>query len=151
MTRPERKEMVEEIMEGFQIIRRNLLWQGKERNLKLKITPSQWVVLGLTKRQEANTARDIARTLSMSSSAVTQLVDGLVANGYVVRQTGHKDKRTSFLALSKKSLQRMEKKKKEMFQRLSTLFSSVSAKEFEYYYKLHKKIAKNLMNKSRKA
>lgn len=87
-----------------------------------------------------STVKAISQLFKTTSSAATQLVDGLVRNGYIVRKTSSEDRRVVLLTLSKKSKDRIAQMKKQVLQKLLTLFKVLNDKEFEQYLALNKKL-----------
>lgn len=87
-----------------------------------------------------STVKDVAKALGITSSAATQLVDGLVSSGYVNRKTDEEDRRAVALTLSKKTKEHVNKMKKQGIQKFLTLFKVLNDKEFNQYLELNKKI-----------
>lgn len=112
-----------------------------------RVTPSQWGVLMFIEQQGESTVKDVARTLGITSSATTQLVDGLVSSGYVTREASDEDRRTVILTLSKKTRAQVDKMKKEGLRKFLELFKSLNDKEFDQYILLNKKIIDKLLKK----
>ena len=125
-------------MESF---KRNMALRGIESPITPRITPSQWGVIMLIGQREKVSVKEVANTLQISSSAATQLVDGLVKSGYVMREEHTEDRRTVVLTLSKKTQKQIEKMKSGMVQKFLEMFEVLTDKEFEQFFFLHKKIA----------
>jgi len=88
-----RKKMIEEIMATFHAMRNKMhvtLMQSGHRD---SITHSQLFVLAIIEKCHDIGIKEISKKLNISSSAATQLVDGLVENGYVVRKADAADRR----------------------------------------------------------
>ena len=134
-------------MENMSSLKRNLAFQSVDSSKISRITPSQWGVLMLIDRCGEISTKDIAHTLQISSSATTQLVDGLVENGYVTREEQAKDRRVILLALSKKTKKQVEKMKKQMVQKFLEIFEVLDDKEFNQYHILHNKIVQRFSKK----
>ena len=90
--------------------------------------------------------KEVAQTLHVSSSATTQLVDGLVKSGYVKREEDAKDRRTVVLSLSQKTKKRVEEMKKQMVQKFLKVFEVLTDKEFNQFCILHAKVAQRFLN-----
>ncbi|MDZ4205613.1 MAG: MarR family transcriptional regulator, partial [Patescibacteria group bacterium] len=97
-----RLQKLEELMESFQSFKKPLAFKGGLLKMP-RITPSQWMVLRIISQHNISTVKDISETLNISSSAATQLVDGLVHSRYVVRKVNKTDRRKVTLTLSEKS------------------------------------------------
>lgn len=142
-----RKQKLEELLESFGSLRRMMAFRGTDYATVPRITPSQWGVIMLVQQRGESSVKDIARTLHVSSSAATQLVDGLVKSGYVAREEHAKDRRAVVLTLSKKTKNQVVKMKKRMIQKFLQVFKVLTEKEFNQYYALHKKIVQRFSNK----
>jgi MarR family transcriptional regulator, organic hydroperoxide resistance regulator len=142
-----RKQKIEELMENFQALKRTMVFHTVHSIKVPRITPSQWGVLMLVEQHIGITVKDVAKMLSITSSATTQLIDGLVANGYIMRKTSVKDRRTVILTLSNKTKTQVEKMKKEGLQKFLKLFEGLNDKEFNQYILLNKKIVEKLLKK----
>ena len=143
-----RKQKVEELLVDLQSLRRTMAFRMAESAKKTpRITPSQWGMLMLIEQRGKSTIKDVAKVLSISSSAATQLVDGLVASGYLMRQTHSKDRRAVTLTLSKKSKDQVDRIKKHTLQRFLKIFGVLSDVEFNQYLTLTKKIVQGSLLK----
>lgn len=141
-----RLQKLEELMESFQAFKKPVALKGGSLKMP-RITPSQWMVLRIISQRNISTVKDISEALNMSSSAATQLVDGLVHSRYVVRKVNKTDRRKVTLTLSEKSTKDIERMKKHMLQQMLSVFKVLNDQEFEQLYKLNKKITDSLLNK----
>lgn len=141
-----RLQKLEELMESFQAFKKPVAFRGGALKMP-RITPSQWMVLRIISQRNISTVKDISEALNMSSSAATQLVDGLVHSRYVVRKVNKTDRRKVTLTLSEKSTKDIERMKKHMLQQMLSIFKVLNDQEFEQLYKLNKKITDSLLNK----
>ena len=142
-----RKQKLEELLESFGSLRRHLTSRGADYATMPRITPSQWGVIMLIQQRDESSVKEIATALHISSSAATQLVDGLVKSGYVAREEHTKDRRAVALTLSKKTIKQVAKMKGRMIQNFLKVFEILSDKEFSQYCALHKKIIQRFSNK----
>src|SRR5258706_10223100 len=117
-----RKEQVKELMENFQALRRTTMFHSPRALNRPRITPSQWGALMCIKREGKSTVKDVAKTLGITSSAGTQLVDGLVKSNYVAREISATDRRKVVLTLSKKTEAWVNKKREERMQKFLKFF-----------------------------
>jgi DNA-binding MarR family transcriptional regulator len=143
----DRKQKIEELLTGLRSLRRPMAFKMSGSLKMPRITPSQWGVLMLIEQQKESTVKDVAKSLAITSSAATQLVDGLVKSGYLVRETHPEDRRTVTLTLSKKSRNQVEKMKKQALEKFLKIFQVLSDKEFDQYFALNKKIVEGSMPK----
>ncbi len=95
----------------------------------------------------ASTVKDVAQALGMTSSAATQLVDGLVASGYVLRRVHAEDRRAVILTLSAKTNHNVERMKRQGVRALLKFFAVLNDREFNQYVALNKKIVQKSLSK----
>ena len=143
----DRKAQIQELLEGMSAMRRNMPFRGIESNKMPRITPSQWGVVMLIGQRGKVSMKEVAKTLHMTSSAVTQLVDGLVENGYVIRQENTEDRRTVMLTLSKKTKNQVAKMREHMVKRFLEVFEVLTDEEFDQFCALQKRISQGFSSK----
>lgn len=138
-----RSELIERLQESFQLIRRKLMSKDLMSAHKelCGITPSQWGVLRVIHMRERVSTKELAAQLDISSSAATQLVDGLVENGNLKRSDNPDDRRSQYIELSGPAKKHMKLMRKLYLKRLSELFSGLSDAELEQYLRLCTKVA----------
>ncbi len=98
-------------------------------------------------KNEGATVKELAQSLSMTSSAATQLIEALVQKGYIIRKTGTDDKRELKLMLSDKSKKHMEELRNKRIEEMEHIFNVLTDEEFESYCGLCNKVAESLMVK----
>ncbi len=135
-----RKQLIEEIMANSQAMKNIMHAKGAKDCAKAGITHSQLFVLAIIERHQNIGIKEISKKLNVSSSAATQLVDGLVANGFVTRKANLKDRRALRLALSAKGSTHIAALKQRRMRTMLTLFDALTDDELAVYLKLHKKI-----------
>src|ERR1700678_2487811 len=109
----DRKQKVEELLTGFRTLRRSTAFGSAGSAKSPRITPAQWGTLIHVEQQGKSTVKDISQTFKISSSASTQLVNGLVKSGYLARKVSPEDRRIVTLTLSQKSKSQIEQMKKQ--------------------------------------
>ena len=135
-------------MENFRSLKRSMMFQTAGTVKIPRITHAQWGVLMIIEGGgRDSTVKNVAKALSITSSAATQLIDGLVENGYVVREEHSEDRRKVTLALSNKTKKQVGKMKGERLDRFIKLFKVLSDEEFDQFIFLNKKIVENVVNK----
>jgi len=144
MDKVTRKEKVKEMLESFSSLRRATTFGAAGHAKMPPITPAQWSALMTIEQRGESALKDVAEALGITSSATTQLVDGLVRSGYVVRAVDQGDRRTVTLTLSNKARAHVTAMKKQVLQRFLTFFEVLSDKELNQYLGLHKKIIERL-------
>jgi DNA-binding MarR family transcriptional regulator len=142
-----RKQKVEALLSDLQSLRRTMASRMAGSSTIPQVTPSQWGVLMLLEQRGSCTVKDVATSLGISSSAATQLVDGLVASGYLTRKADATDRRAVVLSLSKKSKTQVERMKKHALQRFLKIFEVLNDAEFNQYFALNKKLVQGSLSK----
>ena len=141
----QRKIKIEKLLENFGSLKRHMVFHSVHSGKTPRITPSQWGLLMMVKQQGESTVKEVALALGISSSAATQLVDGLVASGYVVRKTDVKDRRAVVLTLSKKTEAQVDKMRKQTLDKFYNFFKVLNDKELDQYILLNKKIVERFL------
>src|SRR5262245_4303884 len=99
-------------------MRQSFVPRGGQR-VPLDVTPAQFGVLMIVAKRSTASVKEIAAALHVSSSAATQLIDGLVEKGYLTRQVDSTDRRSTLIELSSLHRQRL----REMRDRLAGHFA----------------------------
>lgn len=136
-----KSEQIAEIFRGMMTLKRALMF--KLPDSAPTITPSQWLAVSAI-GEGARTVKAVAAELKVSSSAATQLVDGLVKAGYVIRTPGKEDKRETELSLSKDSEAGIKEIKKQKMAQFEKIFSTLSEKELTEFAVLMKKLSDSI-------
>jgi len=142
-----RKQKVEALMENIHSMRRHMTFRSTGSREMPRITPSQWGALMVIEQHGGSTLKDMAESLVITSSAATQLVDGLVASGYVTRGTSTEDRRAITLTLSKKTEVHITKMKKQIVQEFLNFFAVLNDTELDQFLVLNKKIVAGFLKK----
>lgn len=140
-----KSDQIAEIFRSMVALKRALMFRMPDASAPA-ITPSQWLAVSAIGKG-AHTVKAIAEALHVSSSAATQLVDGLVKTGYVVRSPGKDDKRETELTLSKDSEAGIKEIKKQKMAQFEKIFSTLSERELAQFAGLMKKLSDNLDTK----
>lgn len=135
-----RKKLIEEITANSHALRGKMHVKNILHNDKDGITHSQLFVLAIIHQNQNIGIKEIAKMLNISSSATTQLVDGLARKGYVVRKANSKDRRALHLELSTKGQEHVVDFKKRRLKKMTILFSALNEKDLDTYLTLQKKI-----------
>lgn len=110
----------------------------------IAVTPSEWALLNVLHQDGSKSVKDLARSMSITGSAVTQLANELVLKGYIKRIVEARDKRTIRLVPTTKCNRMMGGIQKSFTEQCSILFSKLSDVELQTLSRLHKKIVKTL-------
>ena len=127
-------------MDSFQALQRTTKFRPTGLKNFPPVTPSQWGVLMALEGGNPASVKDVAGMLGVTSSAATQLVDGLVESGYVLRTEDPNDRRKMTLTLSGKTKKQVEKMKEECMSTFLELFEALTDEEFDQLIVLHNKI-----------
>jgi DNA-binding MarR family transcriptional regulator len=125
-----RKQQIEQLMEKLHSLKR-LMTPDSQAAGEDCLAHSQWLVLHLVSRQEGIGIKELAAQLGISSSAATQIVDGLVGKGFLNRQPSLEDRRALHLSLPEESRRRVEAAKKQRLERVSAVFDALDDAEFQ--------------------
>jgi len=137
----DRRNHIEEVMDAMQSFRKRALIVAMLK--KAHITPSQWLVVSFISQNEGASVNETARALSMSGSAATQLINGLVAKGYVKREADKEDRRAQKLFLSEKSRKKIAESRKKRIDSMLKIFEVFTDEEFEQYRNLNRKLIRS--------
>lgn len=107
-------------------------------------TPSQWCLIGFLYETPDATVKDVAQHLRCSSSAATQIVDGLVEKRCVMRKPHSTDKRSTCVSLVPRMRKNIEKLHAQKITFLKDIFTPLSDKEIEQFAHSIQKIVTSL-------
>lgn len=110
------------------------------------ITPGGMFVLGSLKRHGKLSMSDIGKCLSMPKPHVTVIVDKLIEEGYVERQSDPKDRRIVNILLTAKGLADFESIKKAIAENLKVKLSLLSNEELEILATASKQVKEILIS-----
>ncbi len=108
-----------------------LLYKSLSKPLRTKtsITPGGMFVLGRLKRHGTLSMSDIGKCLSMPKPHITVIVDKLIEEGYVERQSDLKDRRIVNISLTNKGLTDFEAFKQAISETLKSKLLLLSNEE----------------------
>ncbi|MCX5678689.1 MAG: MarR family transcriptional regulator [Candidatus Omnitrophica bacterium] len=86
-------EFVDKLSEMMPAIMREFLKQESDKFYNVKITIPQLVVLEMLTRDGESRMTDLARSINVTTAAMTGIVDRLVRDGYVTRTSDLEDRR----------------------------------------------------------
>jgi DNA-binding MarR family transcriptional regulator len=125
-----------------------LLFKSISRPLRnqTSITPGGMYVLGSLKRNGTQSMSDIGKCLSMPKPHVTVIVDKLIEEGYVERQSDPNDRRVVNILLTEKGLEDFENIKQEISENLKIKLSRLSDEEQEILADASQKVREILIS-----
>ncbi len=139
-----RRKIIEEITETLYSIRRKIACEIHLLSDEMQMTHPQWIVLHYVKKNGIINIKDLANLLAITSSAVTQIVDGLVKKGLLLRKRNKEDRRLLNIELSVKARDKFDSIKSASFNTLSSLFDALDDEELRNYRDLNNKIASRI-------
>ena len=141
-----RKKIIEDLLQNMHVMRHRLM-VGYTAKKEVIITPSQGFVLRFVAKNSFANVKAITQALNITSSAGTQLVDGLVEKGYLVRKDNPKDRRVVTLSLSLKAKKLFKEFKEQGLHKMMEIFEALTDKELVEYDVLNKKLIDFLSKK----
>ncbi len=138
-----RGEVIQRVLQDIHAMRHKLAAKygmGMKNAKNAAITPSQGFVLRFVARCGSANVKTIAQALHISSSAATQLVDGLVDKGYVTRTEDPADSRVTVLSISAKAKETFKKFKEESLRSMAQMFDALTDEELAQYAELNRKL-----------
>lgn len=128
------------MMREFAKRRSNALTKGT-------ITVPQMILLEIAFEKNMCTMSDLAKSIGVTTSAVTGLTDRLIRAKLITRTRGIKDRRIVIISLSEKGKNLIKKILNERQQMIKKAFGNLTHKERETYLKLIKKVYGGLVKK----
>lgn len=135
-----RKQEIGILINDIHSLKQLLIFQPTKDLKDSKISPSQWKVLVMIEKHNNVGIKEISEMFDITSSAATQLVEGLVKKGYVTRVENLEDRRKVSLLISREAKDCLDRKRKEYIEQFMELFKIFSDEEFEQYLSLNKKL-----------
>jgi DNA-binding MarR family transcriptional regulator len=115
-------------------------WRMHFAKLPQVVSMPQFGLLMCIKSKQPVSGKNVAEFMGVTRSAVTQLLDALSTEGFVVRTPDEQDRRVHYISLTEKGtayLEKVEKESKDFFVRATNVLSD---KELETYIGLQAKI-----------
>ncbi len=141
-----REEQVKIFFEEIAKLQR-LVFSKKDSFLtKYKLSRPQMVVMYFISEGGSKTIKDIAEIMNISSSAATQMIEGLVKNGFLERVVHPTDRRSVQISMSKIGRKTFDQFKIQHLRQMQNLLVSLSDAEIEILLKIPAKILKQLEN-----
>jgi len=132
-----RIKLIEKIFESIYAVKQKIASEMNMSFDEMQLTHSRWLVLNSIRKNNSINIKDLAELLDISSSATTQIVDGLVSKGFLSRKRSKADRRVLEIALSRRSVNQLKKSMKK----ISLIFNVLNDDELAKYCELNSKIA----------
>lgn len=141
-----RKQQIEKIAENFSTLMRKMMSEFRNSPQKLEVTFVQGHVLHIVKHHSGIGIKEIAKTLDITPSAATQLIDGLVDHGFLIRKESETDRRAIKIELSEKSKKYFSTFMSRKMEKLNLIFDVLSDQELTRFCELSDKIKNKIIN-----
>lgn len=136
----DRQKQIEQLIEKLYSLKRLMSPESHGPGCYQELAASQWLVLHLVSHREGIGIKELASQLGITSSAATQLVDGLVNKGFLVRLPSPDDRRALCLSLPEESRRRIEAAKSKHLERVASTLSVLSEDELGTFIDIAEKI-----------
>lgn len=124
-----REETLAKIFEDIGKMRRVLMSAHAAHQKESMPTHAQMGVLMMLEQEDHQSVKALAEHSCMSSSAVTQLVDGLVDSKLLIRKEDKEDRRKISVALTAQGKKKIQSAKKARYDKLKKLFQTLNDQE----------------------
>lgn len=138
------EEFSDRVTDAMQVISREFLKQQTEEFYDIKLTVPQFVVLDLIQKVDEPKMTPLARTLNVTTAAMTGIVDRLVRDNYVERISDLDDRRIIKLKLRPKGTKIVRKIADHRKRSMMKIFGMISQSERDEYLKILMHIQKHL-------
>lgn len=140
-------EFADKVGEIMPVIMKEFLKRQTGDFYKTKITMPQFFVLEFLNRLGPSKMSDIAKFISVSTAAVTGIMERLVRDGYAVRISDPKDRRIVMVRLTPKGSAAVKDAMERRKQATIKIFGVISQKEREEYLEILAHIKEHLKDK----
>ncbi len=138
-----RNEILPLFLENMSVLKR-LMRPAKQNGSHSGITPAQIGIMLTLWHEGPKSIKELSELLCMSSSAATQLVDGLVRERLLERTEDPLDRRKISVALTARGKKKLAAARKNHLALIAKLFKPLSDTEVRELYRLQQKIISHL-------
>ena len=115
-----------------------------EEAYKVKLTLSQIAILDILSRNKESNMSDMARSMNVTTAAMTGIVDRLVRDGYVARKNDPDDRRVIKIRLTSKGSAAVKSALENKKRMITRIFSVLPQRERDEYLKILERIREGL-------
>lgn len=144
MNQPALMKFADELDIAMSTISRMFMKNMHARFMKMKITMPQVMILHILGKEKQMKMSDLAKTVGVTTAAVTGMSDRLVRDGYVKRVRDADDRRIVFMRLSQKGAKAAKDMMSERRKMTMQMFSKVSQSDRDEYLRILKRIGEGL-------
>jgi len=142
------KELLMDVIEDLMLLRRKMMQMrdcgGVSHHHASKPTRAQMGVLFMLEHTGSLNLKEIAAHMQTTSSAATQLINGLVESGYIARNEEKGDRRMIALTLTESGKKKMNEMKKAHVEHLAKILSPLTNAELKQWQSIQHKIIEGL-------
>lgn len=139
-----RQELIHALFKDMDCFVRLIQTHKRQEPDKGMPTHAQLSILFTLQHQGSQSIKEIAEYFNMSSSAATQLVDGLVKEDLLARKEDRHDRRKISVILTTKGKQKLLAAKKLRLKRVARMYEPLSEEELAQMYIIQKKIVEHM-------
>lgn len=136
----DKREVLQNLFSNMDALGKAMSGRSLGQPIKGMPTRAQIGVLFVISYQGPQSIKDLAAKFNMTSSAATQLVNGLVKENLLSREEDLKDRRQIIVDLTSKGREKMAVIKKKRYERMSKIFGTLSIQELLQLQKIQEKI-----------
>ena len=129
-------EFADKMSEVIPLISKDFLRQQSSEFYKVKVTLPQIIILNFLHTQGETKMSDMARTMEVTTAAMTGIVDRLVRESYVTRIYDPSDRRIIKIRLTSKGKILVERINQQRQQMIIKIFGKISAVERQDYLRI---------------
>lgn len=140
----QRRRLIEEFFE-VNVVFQRLFGSCKDRYLsQYGLSRPQAEILYYVADQQPVTVKQIAQIMKVTSSAATQMIEGLVKLGYLQRENDEADRRIVRISLTTNGQSRFNEFKFHHLEKVNQLLATLTNEELEQLLQLRKKVVQRL-------
>ena len=113
------------------------------KNLKVDITPEQWIVLDILNNQGSMSQKDIGNASFKNAPTISRIIDNLVKKGFVDRVGEEGDRRKTSISLTEEGLALVTKCQAEVDSLRNRSWDKLSDKDYTEFRRILDKIFEN--------
>lgn len=124
-----REQHIEAIFKNFHAIKRAYSHGSRFSHRHFGVTMTQASVLMLLMHEGRKTMGELALALGVSKSAVTQLLNSLIEQGFIERNQDEQDRRVAYVELSRDGVRHLRRVRRGGTKRMEQLFDLLTDDE----------------------
>jgi len=129
-------EFADKMSEVIPVISKDFLRQQSSEFYKVKVTLPQIIILNFLHTQGETKMSDMARTMEVTTAAMTGIVDRLVRESYVTRVYDPSDRRIVKIRLTSKGKILVERINQQRHQMIIKIFGKISEADRKNYLRI---------------